>query len=106
MALLIHGAHETRREAKGPLIRALEAPAMLWLGAISYSLYLVHAPVLASLHVATRHFEWTSLPTFAVLIALGVPLAVLAAFGFHLGCERPFLSQRPARATAPAPALS
>ena len=107
MALLIHGAHSTRREEKGPGLRALEAPAMLWLGAISYSLYLIHAPVLASLHVVTRHFQLSSLPTFGVLMAIGVPLAVLAAFGFHLVAERPFLSSRTGRATAPAvPALS
>jgi peptidoglycan/LPS O-acetylase OafA/YrhL len=107
MALLIHGAHCTRREDKTRLVRILESPALLWLGAISYSLYLIHAPVLASLHVVTRHFALPSLPTFAVLIAVGVPLAVLAAFGFHLAAERPFLASRPGRAPAPAvPALS
>ncbi len=106
-ALLIHGAHATRREDKGPLLRALEAPAAMWLGAVSYSLYLIHAPVLASLHVVTRHFQLASLTTFAVLVAIGVPLALLAAFGFHLVAERPFLSSRPARNAAPAvPALS
>ncbi len=108
VALLIYGAHCTRREEKSasPVLRLLEAPAAMWLGAISYSLYLIHAPVLASLHVITRHLQFQSLPTFAVLIALGVPLALLAAYGFHLGCERPFLSQRAARAAANAvPAL-
>jgi peptidoglycan/LPS O-acetylase OafA/YrhL len=107
MALLIHGAHATRREEKGPLLRALEVPAMLWLGAISYSLYLIHAPVLASLHLVTRHLVLPTLPTFAVLTAIGVPLAVLAAFGFYLVAERPFLSSRTGRTSARAvPALS
>lgn len=105
MALLIHGAHVTRREEKSLPIRLLEAPAAMRLGAISYSLYLVHAPVLALLHVVTRHFALSSLPTLALLIAIGVPLALLAAFGFHLVCERPFLTQRPAPAAA-VPALS
>jgi peptidoglycan/LPS O-acetylase OafA/YrhL len=107
VALLIHGAHATRRDEKPRLIRLLEAPAIVWLGAISYSLYLIHAPVLASLHVVTRHIQLPALPTLGVLIGLGVPLALLAAFGFHLVCERPFLARRAPRASAPpVPALS
>jgi peptidoglycan/LPS O-acetylase OafA/YrhL len=108
MALLIYGAHCTRREEKADslVLRVLEAPATMWLGAISYSLYLIHAPVLASLHAVTRSFHLASLPTLLVLVAVGVPLALLAGFGFHLVCERPFLTSRPARSASGAvPAL-
>lgn len=107
MALLIHGAHCTRREGKTAVIRFLEAPSIIWLGAISYSLYLIHALVLAALHVVTRHFALPSLGTLAVLFVIGVPVALLAAYVFHLTCERPFLAPRTApTATNEAPALS
>jgi peptidoglycan/LPS O-acetylase OafA/YrhL len=74
----------------------------MWLGAISYSLYLIHAPVIAMLHLVTRHFQLSSLATLIVLVALGIPCALLAAFGFHLICEKPFLSGRSVR---PAPGV-
>ena len=108
MALLIYGAHGARQEEKsGSLVmRIFEAPATMWLGAISYSLYLIHAPVLASLHIVTRHLALNSTATLAVLMTVGVPLALLAAYGFHLVCERPFLVARPGRAaTGAMPAL-
>ncbi len=107
MALLIYGAHCTRREEKAasPVLSFLEAPATMWLGAISYSLYLIHAPVLASLHVVTRSLQWPSLPTLFVLVGLGVPLSLLAALGFHHLCEKPFLTRRVRNLPAAAPSL-
>lgn len=109
MTFLIYGAVCTRREesATNPVLRCLEAPVTMWLGAISYSLYLIHAPVLASLHVVTRSFQLQALPTLLVLLGIGVPAALLAAHGFHLAFERPFLARRSLRAApAAAPSLS
>ena len=72
--------------ARGPgrLPRALAAPALLRLGRISFSLYLVHMPVLA----ATLHATAGWLPPWAALAA-GVPLSLLAAAAFHAAVEAP-----------------
>ena len=68
----------------GFLPRLLTAPALLWAGRISFSLYLVHMPVLAAVAHATHGL----LPPWAALIA-GVPVCFLAAAAFHAGVEAP-----------------
>jgi peptidoglycan/LPS O-acetylase OafA/YrhL len=72
--------------ARGPgrLPRVLAAPALLRLGRISFSLYLVHMPVLA----ATLHATAGWLSPWAALAA-GVPLSLLAAAAFHAAVEAP-----------------
>ena len=72
--------------ARGPgfLPRLLAAPALLWAGRISFSLYLVHMPVLATAVHATH--GW--LPLWAVLVA-AVPICFLVAAVFHTWVEAP-----------------
>ena len=68
---------------------ALEARAPQWLGRISFSLYLIHMPLLATVTFMLGEDRWW-------LVALiTVPLVVLAAWGFNHVVERP--SQRLAR---------
>jgi peptidoglycan/LPS O-acetylase OafA/YrhL len=61
----------------------LERPVLMWLGRISYCLYLVHVPVI----VCTREFVTG---TRADLFAIG--LAVAAAVVLHRTIEAPFLA--------------
>lgn len=84
------------------LRRILASRCPRTLGAFSYSLYLVHAPLL--------QVEWqyglgspAGSPglAFALLVLVGVPLVLAAAYGFHVLFERPFLSH-PARGRAEA----
>jgi hypothetical protein len=72
--------------ARGPgfLPRALAAPALMWLGRVSFSLYLVHMPVLA----ATVHATHGLFSPWAAL-AVGVPLSLLAATAFYAWVEAP-----------------
>jgi peptidoglycan/LPS O-acetylase OafA/YrhL len=65
------------------------------IGSFSYSLYLIHAPliqliwwyILHPLHLGqTSEFVW--------LILLGTPIILGLAYVFFLYCERPFLNQR------------
>lgn len=97
--LLIYGARCARRDGApaNPLIRFLEWRPVVWLGAISYSVYLIHAPVLAALHVVTRSGGLSSLATLGLMLTLGVLLAVLVGWGFHLALEKPFLARRSPR---------
>lgn len=65
--------------------------ALLFPGAVSYSLYLVHQPILLVL----RPFVWSvagSVGTlYALAAGLALPLALVAAKGFHRLFEAPFL---------------
>jgi peptidoglycan/LPS O-acetylase OafA/YrhL len=78
--------------ARGPgaLPRLLDRPALAWLGRISFSLYLIHMPVLG----AMLHGLGGTLSLWGALL-LGVPLSLLAAQGFYSLVEAP--SQRLSR---------
>jgi peptidoglycan/LPS O-acetylase OafA/YrhL len=68
----------------GPLREALRRPVLAWLGAISFSLYLVHVPVLVATMHAT-HARWSP-----VAIALvGMAIAMAAAVVMHRFVEVP-----------------
>jgi peptidoglycan/LPS O-acetylase OafA/YrhL len=63
--------------------RLLERRVPQFLGRISFSLYLVHLPVLATLAFLLGDWNW---PVVAVI---GVPLALLAGWGFFRVVEKP-----------------
>lgn len=89
-ASLLLGA--TRIEAK-PIRLWLEQRALLVVGTFSYSLYLIHAPIL---HMIRQYVvDPLAMPApgqFVLLLVVGAPLSLLAAFAFFLACERPFMS--------------
>jgi peptidoglycan/LPS O-acetylase OafA/YrhL len=84
-------------ERRSRLQAALEHPWLLRLGAFSYSLYLVHDPVLSFIvrgMVARGLSEELRLwATFFV----AVPVATLYAYAFYCVAEKPFLPRRPVR---------
>lgn len=63
--------------------RFLERPSVQLLGRISFSLYLVHVPVLVALTYLVGDWNWWLLPP------LGIPLALLAAWLFFRFVEQP-----------------
>lgn len=65
----------------GPLRRLLSWRPVAWLGAVSFSLYLIHEPVLIFIAHLTDSARWT--------LVIGIPLALLVAWGFYLLIERP-----------------
>lgn len=69
-----------------PLRRLLEARPVQWLGRISFSLYLVHEPIVISARLALFHWQ---LPTW-VSIAVSAPVALLVAHCFARFVEAPF----------------
>ena len=104
--LLVFCARHCHRTDDAPrpfVLRVLSLPAVVSLGAFSYSLYLTHAPFLAIFEdVVFRHgagrmaeLTWT--------VAVGVPLALLFAYAFHLAFERRFMNAPPLRKEGPAP---
>ncbi|MBO0870092.1 MAG: acyltransferase [Micromonosporaceae bacterium] len=92
-AVLLLAAVATHRPV--PLVRLLDTRPVRSLGSFSYSLYLVHAPIvvaIASLVVAPH--LGTGLRALLVTLALAVPAAVLAARGFAAIFELPFTRYR------------
>lgn len=71
----------------GPARRMLSRPAALWLGAISYPLYLTHFPIL---HAAINMLG-DSLPRALVMTA-GMAAAVAVAAGFRRAVEAPAIA--------------
>lgn len=76
-----------------PLKQFLEAPLAQWLGAVSFSLYLVHEPIIIAVRFLTVH-----LPPGAG-IAISLPIAFTVAALFVRLVEQPFhqLSRRVGR---------
>jgi peptidoglycan/LPS O-acetylase OafA/YrhL len=66
----------------GPVSRALTTRPMAWLGRMSFSLYLVHEPLVVSLGTL-------GLQNPLVVLAISVPASLALAFAFHVVVERP-----------------
>ena len=88
MAMLL-AAVATGRPAA--LMRLLDTRPMRSLGGFSYSLYLVHLPIVVVIarRFARPHFG-SDLSEFWVTLVLGVPLSVIAAWLFAKLFETPF----------------
>lgn len=68
-------------------------PLLRWLGGvgtISYSLYLVHAPIVGKFRNLGFAFVSPSAPGAALVPLAGCLVALVAAAGFYLGVEAPF----------------
>jgi peptidoglycan/LPS O-acetylase OafA/YrhL len=75
----------------GPLARVLASAPLTWLGRISFSLYLLHNPLLRVAHLALEsRFALDAEGMLLALLAVS-PLLVLAANAFHRLVERPFM---------------
>lgn len=80
--------------------RMLGHRSLTWLGQISYSLYLVHLPILAMLALAARAMGLDVTPSYLLVFLVGPPASLLFTYGFHLIFERPFLNMPAAQQPA------
>ncbi len=68
----------------GPIQDALARRSVRWLGEISYSLYLIHVPLLLLALITLSG----TVPVWAILVATP-PVSILAAWGFHRAVALP-----------------
>jgi peptidoglycan/LPS O-acetylase OafA/YrhL len=75
----------------GKLVGFLDARPMRSLGGFSYSLYLVHAPIIIAVSLLTvSRWMTPGVPRFLVTVAIGVPLALSFARLFAALFDLPF----------------
>lgn len=103
----------SRPGPRNPVRAALDWRPLVWVGGFSYSVYLIHAPLIQLLWqygLRPLGFGLGALPTYLALLVMGLPLIVAASWGFWYVGERPFLNSRPTswraqNAAADVPAL-
>ncbi len=77
------------------LVRFLTTRPLRSLGDFSYSLYLIHLPiVMAVIHRVAPHFVGRGLPTFWFTLGVALPVSVLGAWVFARVFELPFKRNR------------
>ncbi len=76
-------------------LRLLTSPCFVRLGIFSYSLYLVHFPVLSLLHLWMRPFNLSLVKELGFLLSMGTGISVVLAYIFHLLFERQFMRLQP-----------
>ena len=81
--------------ASTAMLRILESRPALWLGSFSYSLYLVHDPVIAFFSPMIRATGWSNEHRLYAHVLTGLLASVTVAYLFHRLFERPFMTGHP-----------
>ena len=90
----------TEKASRPAILAAMESGFAVGIGRFSYSLYLIHAPVLALCYAVLRGLHLDPVVTLGLVLLSGVPLSLLFSYLFYLACERPFLEKRKEAALA------
>lgn len=96
-ALLVWASARKEAGTPSPVIRGLEHPATVWLGRTSYSLYLIHAPALAIVHLAVIRAGLGPMPGLWTVMIGGVSASLLAGWGLWHAVERRALARMDGR---------
>lgn len=72
-------------------LRFLMSSPLVGFGMFSYSLYLVHFPILSVIHLWIRPLNLTSVEKLGFLLSVGTSVSVLLAYLFHRLFERRFM---------------
>jgi peptidoglycan/LPS O-acetylase OafA/YrhL len=81
-------------EEKRPslILRILQHPVAIALGTFSYSLYLIHGPVLVLVRYSLFYLPISPHMFAAGCYLIGTVMSLIVAYWFHLHFERPFMS--------------
>ena len=86
VALLAEGTRAELTGARSPAT-AFSVKPLAVAGAFSYSLYLMHHPILQALAIFRPRFFETPLREFGYLLLFGLPVVLVACYGFALVFE-------------------
>jgi peptidoglycan/LPS O-acetylase OafA/YrhL len=76
------------------LLKSLSARWLVAVGGISYSLYLIHDPLLALMKIGMIRASLGAYEQFIVYLIIGVPMLLLASYAFYRLFEKPFTGNR------------
>ncbi|WP_406696505.1 acyltransferase [Singulisphaera sp. Ch08] len=97
--LLVYCTGAVKAGSRPWILQRFESCLLSGVGKFSYSLYLIHAPVLAVVFLVLQACRISCVGTQILMLSLGIALSLLASYGFHCVFERPFLrsERRPIR---------
>ncbi len=75
----------------GLILRGLESTIAVWLGLISYSLYLIHPPIVAMTDIVFDRLRLQPSMRLPFMMVVGVAGSVLVGWLFHITVERWFI---------------
>lgn len=82
-------------------VRPFAFGPLVGLGAFSYSLYLMHHPILQIIYLMRPEWVSTPLRSFAYLLIVGVPIILVLCYAFYRVFEKPFIGRRPRKKLPP-----
>ena len=85
---LVHYALREQAERRSGLLEVLRHPKIVFLGTFSYSLYLIHSPLLGLFNLLTLELPLSSDLRLLLMLAVALPLAVGASYLFYRIVER------------------
>jgi peptidoglycan/LPS O-acetylase OafA/YrhL len=94
ICLLVHLTEVWKKVATTPLsppMRLLQSKPLISLGKMSYSLYLIHCPVVGVTALLCRHLGLSSAPAYIFMLTIGVSASVIVAYSFYHIFEQPFM---------------
>jgi peptidoglycan/LPS O-acetylase OafA/YrhL len=92
MALLVRWTEIWRRGIpRFSVLAVLDSRPLVFIGVFSYSLYLMHGPLLAVITQVLRSVGFNDDMFFVTILVVGTPLVLLASYVFHLIFEKPFM---------------
>jgi peptidoglycan/LPS O-acetylase OafA/YrhL len=85
--------HASDRAPKtwNPFLKLVSHPWLVKLGTFSYSLYLIHAPILAAIDLYLESIQVSSVWRLAIVMFVSVPFSIAISYLFHLLFEKRFI---------------
>jgi len=106
MSFLVHSTEVWKVGIpKWSIVGILNWKPAVRLGLFSYSLYLLHVPILSMLTVLLLNMGFDGELFYVVLFITGIPLAIGLTYLFHIVFERPFMPQAAQKSSSARPTL-
>lgn len=83
--------------------RVFEWRPLVKIGLWSYSIYLIHSPILGALNIYLIRFDLSTRINWLVLVFVGIPIALAISYLFYLLVEKHFITSHQKRALADKP---